>query len=247
MRYLDDLRAYGRTLIETADREQAAAAAHRAVQQHPLPGAFRRRVLAVAASVATFITGNVGLAMAADSAVPGDTLYGIDRAYEHVSDFFGFGGDRVDERLAEVEVLIERGNNVDALERVLVQLGELHEKTGAPGLTRAREAILAALDRMEARDLPPGQEKKLTESEETEELADLAKQIADAARANDFDRLKELTDQANDHARGPQADSPGLGPDDNPGLGPDDNPGQDKVKDKEVKDKEDKDKEDEDG
>lgn len=70
-----------------------------------------RRLTTIAASVALLVALS-GVAMAADSAAPGDALYGIDRALETI----GIGDGGVDERLEEFDVLLEQGNEEEAFE-----------------------------------------------------------------------------------------------------------------------------------
>jgi hypothetical protein len=66
---------------------------------------FRRRVTAAATSL-MMIVGMTGVAWAADSAVPGDWNYGIDRALESM----GIGAGGAEERLQELAVIREDGH-----------------------------------------------------------------------------------------------------------------------------------------
>lgn len=70
-----------------------------------------RRMATIAASAALLVAMS-GVAMAADSAAPGDVLYGIDRTLEAI----GIGDGGVGERLDEFDVLLERGNEEEAFE-----------------------------------------------------------------------------------------------------------------------------------
>jgi len=87
----------------------ALAATARATRRSPRPAL--RRVMALAASVAVLFALS-GVAIAADGAVPGDLLYGVDRAMERI----GIGDGGVDERIVEFDALIERGRHQDAFD-----------------------------------------------------------------------------------------------------------------------------------
>jgi hypothetical protein len=118
----DDLRRYADHLAS----EVSPFAAERAVRR-ALTTASRRPRRAIVALVTTGLLGisNIALAAVADPAVPGDALYSVDRAYERVVDFAGFGGPRVDERLQETGVLIDRGHLSEALALVQETLGKI--------------------------------------------------------------------------------------------------------------------------
>lgn len=120
----DDLRRYADDLAS----EVSPFAAQRAVRSAMSPHVSRPRK-AVIALVATGLLGisNVALAASANPAVPGDALYGVDRAYEQVVDIAGFGGPRVAERLQEAGTLVERGELGMALDLVQETLGKVLE------------------------------------------------------------------------------------------------------------------------
>lgn len=117
----DDLRRYAADLAS----EVSQADARRAVNQ-AFAHASRRPRRAVVALVTTALFGlsNVALAATANPAVPGDALYGIDRAYEHVESLVGLGGLHAAERVQEADTLIQRGNFGAALELVQSVLQE---------------------------------------------------------------------------------------------------------------------------
>ncbi len=77
------------------------------------PGPVRRRFsrLVVLGATTALLLGFSGLALAADRAAPGDILYGLDRALEKI----GIGAGGIDERLAEFETLLRRGDEAAAL------------------------------------------------------------------------------------------------------------------------------------
>ncbi|WP_062315757.1 hypothetical protein [Demequina maris] len=93
----------------------AAAAADEAAPQ-PVPARWSKtRVRAgVAGGAALLIAGLVGGTAAADSAAPGDALYGLDRAIERI----GLGDGGVPERIAEARKAEEDGDTETAIELV---------------------------------------------------------------------------------------------------------------------------------
>lgn len=120
----DDLRRYADDLAS----EVSLSTAQRAVRSAMSPDVRRPRKLVVALVTAGLLgVSNVGLAATANPAVPGDTLYGVDRAYERVADLAGLGGPRVAERLQESGALVERGELGMALELVQETLGKILE------------------------------------------------------------------------------------------------------------------------
>lgn len=92
--------------------------------------------LAPAAVAAIFLFATTGVAVASDSSVPGDALYGIDRALERIG--IGNGGDV--ERIEEASVLTEQGDAVEALE-LLAETFDLESSQAADALLRASQRI----------------------------------------------------------------------------------------------------------
>jgi hypothetical protein len=66
------------------------------------------------------MSGTAGAALAADGAVPGDALYGLDRAFERV----GIGSGSTDERLDEAAVIAAQGRSDEALAHGIEALSE---------------------------------------------------------------------------------------------------------------------------
>lgn len=111
---VDKLRRYADSLRSEMPEErthrrvgQAMAAAER--RRHP------RWRMALASGTAAVIA-NVGLAAAAQPAVPGDILYGVDRAYEKVTDLVGLSDGHDAERIAEADGLVAAGRPDEAIE-----------------------------------------------------------------------------------------------------------------------------------
>ncbi len=105
----DDLRRYAAFLREETSEEAARRAVAGAVTI-PAPRRLRR---SAAVAAAALVFGNGALAAAANPAVPGDALYGVDRAYERLGELLGV--DHAPERLAEATDLAGRGRYEDAV------------------------------------------------------------------------------------------------------------------------------------
>jgi hypothetical protein len=118
---LHELSTYGNALLEDAGSGRANT---------PHGGGIRtwqqrwRSPQVAFASLGFLVFGNIGMAAAANSAVPGDILYPIDQAYENVIGLFGGNGNRAVERLEEASVLIARGQFDLAMETISVAAGE---------------------------------------------------------------------------------------------------------------------------
>ena len=145
----NNLRSYGEALIEKIDPARAEAVAVRALAAPSVGLSFRRRLVAIAAASATFITGNIGVAMAADQAAPGDLLWSLDRAYEQLGELIGFSDDHSQERLDEAAQLADAGNSVEALTAVIEQMQDLRrdDDVDTAELTSAVDAVVEARDR----------------------------------------------------------------------------------------------------
>lgn len=139
-----DLRRYASDLASEVSSSDARRAANRALSGRP---AGPRRTVVVVVTTVLFGISNVALAATADSAVPGDALYGIDRAYENVTGLVGIGGIHAAERLAEADTLLQRGDLGAALELVTevltaalesgdpaAAIAELEEAVGGPSI-----------------------------------------------------------------------------------------------------------------
>lgn len=207
----DALRSYGEWLQSRVSPDDALLAATRALGAHrPLT---RRRWVVVVAVAGLLVISNVGLAAASDSAVPGDPLYGLKRAYEQIGDLLGVES-HASERLREAEVLLARGHNDAALQAADEALEELNIPSGLGlfiddvGETAASNSELKAL---------------------TEDLVSLARVVHESAKDSDsrqaaIEAVREQAKRVADMAR-----SLSQGPTENPGQGNGrpDNPGSD--------------------
>lgn len=136
-RAIEDLRNYGRSLVEGVPVGQTEMAVGRVLASRHQTHRPRRLVLMLA-TAGLLAVSNVALAAASDSAAPGDFLYPVDRGYEWARDLFG-ATDRTNERLVESETLSQRGHVDDAI----AFLRELATES-------SNEALLAAIEKLEA-------------------------------------------------------------------------------------------------
>lgn len=146
---IDDLRRYADDLAS----EASPFVAQRAVRSAMAPNTRRpRKAVVVLVTTALFGVSNVALAATADPAIPGDVLYGVDRAYERVADLAGLGGPRVAERLSETGALVEQGRLAEALNLVQETLGKVLESDDPQAelkeLTEAVEDTPAAVSEL---------------------------------------------------------------------------------------------------
>jgi len=94
--------------------------------------------LAPAAVAAILLFAMSGVAVASNSAVPGDALYGIDRALESI----GIGNGGAAERIEEAGVLTENGDGAEALE-LLADTFDVESSEASEALRRASDRIRA--------------------------------------------------------------------------------------------------------
>ncbi|MFQ5523064.1 MAG: hypothetical protein ACE5F5_05755 [Acidimicrobiia bacterium] len=106
------------------------------------PAVPRRRLvprLAGALAALVLLVGMTGVAVASDASVPGDPLYGIDRALEAV----GLGNGGAVERLQEAKTLANRGKSAEALEHASSALAAAGDKKAAEALKKAAKRVVA--------------------------------------------------------------------------------------------------------
>lgn len=176
---LRDLRSYAEDLVSGVNADDGARAARTALLAG-VHSPWMRRVVSVATAVAMFIGANAGLAAATNGAVPGDALYGLDRAYEKIGHVFGIDSDGPEERFEEAAVLAHRGRFAEALETA----AEAAEQLDNPGLIRAAEALSEAADNARGvgpPDYPPGLQQQL--NRQTQELFGIGRTVSEVAKA----------------------------------------------------------------
>lgn len=194
---------------DAAEMALAARQVRPARSELPAParrgfGGLRRR-LAGGMAAAVLLSGMTGVAVAADSARPGDVLYGLDRALEAV----GIGNGGAAERLAEARALIEEGEMSGAITQmadVVEESGSVTSGVFSPESVRASEALRGAADKV-----------GVTSSDETRTaVAKMLEQIAVMLESEDFEgaelgaRISELA-RAIGGQGGPASESQGAG------------------------------------
>lgn len=116
---------------DVATMATALAATARSARPDNRRHSFRR--LAILASAGALVMALGSVALAADSSVPGDALYGLDRALEAI----GVGDGGVDERIVEFEVLMANGQDDEAYS----MLAEVIETEGDAASERAQHHL----------------------------------------------------------------------------------------------------------
>jgi uncharacterized membrane protein YgcG len=150
------LRSYGRRIPSASAADRFAAEAAALVRSHEsraddllIPTPRRRWALtprlAGAAAAVLVVFATSGVAMAANGAIPGSALYGLDRALERA----GIGAGGAEERLVEAQQLVTAGRPKAALEH----LDEAFDQAEAEGedvasLSGARHAVEDAAERL---------------------------------------------------------------------------------------------------
>ena len=175
---ISDLRRYAAALEAQVSGERSRHAARTALHAPGGRRAPRRTVVAVAATVLMGMS-NVALAGVADPAVPGDALYGVDRAYEQVGALFGSDSTHAGERASEVMVLQERGKSAEALSLVQETLTRLLE---ADDPEAAVEEFTAGLGNSEAVKAKVAEILDVAKGVETTgaEVSEIARSIVDS-------------------------------------------------------------------
>jgi hypothetical protein len=193
-------------------------------------GSRFRPQIAAAATAVLLLGGTTGVAVAANSAVPGDPLYGIDRALEQI----GIGAGHGQERLAEATVLLSDGQVRQALKQAAQALDEA---TGAgdgfDDLEAARAALVEAAERLPETSLGDANELLIRDNVSTlldylrenlgkrvgadgnefgQGVADLARGISsEGDRPDPMPKPAEDNRESNDEVDGPPDDAPGNG------------------------------------
>lgn len=188
--------------LEAAYPTERARARVDVVLDSPPTGIRRRRMRLVVASAVVLVLSNLALAAVADPSVPGDPLYGLDRAYEQIGKRLGLVHSTASERLEEAEKLIARGRATQAIPAVIELLDQV-PASQPQGISTARTAL------EEAATLQ-GQGPSEEFSEALEDLLDLVKRNPGRVEGPEVaEAAQKLRDAA---AKGkPAEDVPGRG------------------------------------
>lgn len=138
-----------------------------------------------------------GVAVAVDGAVPGDPLYGVDRALEKI----GIGAGGTSERIAEANQLLGRGQTVAALIHIAESLIEAEDGEGSDTqLTEAANALRAAAVAVTSSDRGESDELRNAVAEMIEWMAE------PGVEGREFGQ--GIAERARGISRAPQATSP---------------------------------------
>ena len=196
--------------------------------------ALRERVAALAAALVV-VVGMTGVALASDAAVPGDPLYGLDRALEVV----GIGAGGLPERISEAQVLTGSGQVAEAIDHVAQAIAASTEgqpdENFSPEAANATDALRAAAANVQSNDESQSREVR-------DAVATMLDEMADFAENPDFDATefgRMIAEMARSiggpdgaGANRPDTPGPGVGPGEssgppqgNPSGPPEGNPG----------------------
>ncbi len=176
------------------------------------------RLAPAAVAAILILTAMTGVAVASDSSVPGDALYGIDRALERIG--IGDGGDA--ERIEEASVLTDNGDSAEALE-LLAETFDLES-------SEASDALLRASQRIRENEAANGEVADLLEWMSTADFRDreFGEDVADQARdlGNGGQGTGSEDRGKSGEAPGQNNETPGQSGDQSQGTQDKDNPGQ---------------------
>ncbi|HJU51144.1 MAG TPA: hypothetical protein VJ815_02310 [Acidimicrobiia bacterium] len=194
----DDLRSLGEFLKSRVADDDSRRVAAAAIRGHRPQRS--RAWIAVVASTASFALANVALAQVSDSAVPGQFLYPLDRAYEWLSDRFA-PHDRVPERVSEALELADDGHTERALHVVREILAD-------------DESLQAEVGQLSGSGNSPAVR------DEVKDLVGAASSVHEAAQSGDpaalLDAINDVKEAAQDVAE--TASQGNAGGNDNPEL-----------------------------
>lgn len=141
--------------------------------------ALRERVAAAAAAL-VIVVGMTGVAVASDLAVPGDPLYGLDRALEAV----GIGAGGLPERILEAQVLTGSGQVAEAIDHVAAAIAASAEgepdEAFSPEAANAADALRAAATNVQSIE-------ESQSSEVRDAVATMLDEMAEFVENPDFD------------------------------------------------------------
>ena len=138
---LDDLRSYASDLVAAVpplDPLSLHLVAGSPVPKRP--HRFTVPVIAAMSVAAMLLVAEVGIAVVANGAVPGDQIYGIDLLVEDALTAVGVPIDLSSERLEEAEVLLARDDLDAAIRTARVGYREMDQTIGGIAFTRLVQA-----------------------------------------------------------------------------------------------------------
>ncbi len=229
MKPIRDLRSYGDFLVGRADPTEGGRIARRAMAEPLRRTHWLRRVIVVMGSVVTLVGANVGMAFAANGSIPGDPLYGLDRAYERVEIAIGLHPNLAAERFDEASKLVDRGDIAAAFETASEGAADLD---GSSGIGATLSQLARDLGEANMAALPTDVRQALTQ--QAQELFGIGKAVSTAATTHLSEAMSSRAEQvlttvrlAQEEMRQAREDFVPPGQTDNPGLGGETPPGQD--------------------
>jgi hypothetical protein len=146
----DDLRSYANGLVDAVPMLDTSSL--HLVAGSPIPKRPHRFTVPAMAAMgvaATLLFAEVGVSVAANSAVPGDGIYGIDLLVEDALGAIGIPIDTASERIDEAEVLLERDDLDGAIRAARTGYREMDQAvvgTAIMELVRAENAVSSSTD-----------------------------------------------------------------------------------------------------
>ena len=141
---LNDLRSYASGLVDAAPRLDPSTLHLLAGSPVPKrPHRFTVPAMAAMGVVAMLFFAEVGVTVAANSAVPGDGIYGIDLLVEDALVAIGIPIDTASERIDEAEVLLARSELDEALRTARMAYRDMDRDVAGVTVTHLIEAEMA--------------------------------------------------------------------------------------------------------
>jgi hypothetical protein len=141
---LDDLRSYANGLVDAAPPLDPSSL--RLLPGSPVPKRLHRLTVPAMAAIgiaAILFIAEVGVTVAANSAVPGDDMYGIDLLVEDALLAIGIPIDTAAERIDEAEVLLARSELGEAIKTARVAYKEMGDDIAAATVVHLVDAEIA--------------------------------------------------------------------------------------------------------
>jgi hypothetical protein len=146
----DDLRSYASGLVDDAPPLDSSSL--RLLEGAPIPRRPHRLTVPAMAAIgmaAMLLIAEVGVSIAANSAVPGDSIYGVDLLVEDALVAIGIPIDKAAERIDEAEVLLARSELREAIKTARVaykDMGDDYAAATVVHLVDAEMALAAGVD-----------------------------------------------------------------------------------------------------
>ena len=140
----DDLRSYASGLVDDAPPLDSSSL--RLLEGAPIPRRPHRLTVPAMAAIgmaAMLLIAEVGVSIAANSAVPGDSIYGVDLLVEDALVAIGIPIDKAAERIDEAEVLLARSELREAIKTARVAYKDMGDDYAAATVVHLVDAEMA--------------------------------------------------------------------------------------------------------